>query len=183
MASDPPPDAIAAQPHGPAHVLIASRDQAYAHVLARTLLAQGMEALVWSRPWNELPVRDRLGWIDVLLVETEGLTDAEWDLLEAMREESPVTEVIAISSEPLLEDAVQALRAGAFSVLEYPVSSGQLVNEISKACARKRHGEQRLRQLGAEHLRGGGEARHDTAESPASLSPAGIDDDCERRKP
>jgi DNA-binding NtrC family response regulator len=43
------------------------------------------------------------------------------------------------------ETAVDALRNGVFSILTYPVTDGQLVNEITRACARKRHGEARLK--------------------------------------
>jgi DNA-binding NtrC family response regulator len=124
---------------------------------------------VWAPPvGDKLP---DLSSVDVLLVETYGLGEAQRELLDSLHEAAPLVEVVAISSDPGVEDAVQALRAGVFTVLEYPVSSDVIVTEVTLACERRRRAEQRIRQLGGEERWGGG----------ADQTPAADDGDGRRR--
>jgi DNA-binding NtrC family response regulator len=129
---------------GNIRVLVASRDPIYSRFLTERLVVEGIEV---ARPApllgsDSVPDPSR---IDVVLVETHGLDDAAWALIEAIREGAPLVEVIAISSGPLVDRAVQALRLGVFSILSYPVSDDQLTSEVKRACARKRRGEARLK--------------------------------------
>ena len=126
-------------------VLVTSGDSVYAKYLEERLEHEGMGVVRWSAdaPPN---LRDLAG-VDVVLVETHELGDAGWMLLEMVREQAPLTEIVVISSEPPVESAVQAFRSGVFAILPYPVSDVQLINAITSACRRKRHGEERMRNL------------------------------------
>ena len=126
---------------------MASHDPVYAACLEASLRARGMDA-VPAEP-RRMTTGDGLDLdsVDVLLLETWGLGDSEWALVERVRDRSPMTEIVAISSDPEVEGAVQALRSGVFAVLAYPVSDDQLVEAIAAACARKRRGEQRMKAL------------------------------------
>jgi DNA-binding NtrC family response regulator len=126
-------------------VLVTSRDAVYSRFLFERLAAEGMQVTRPSVPAGGLASVPDSSELDVVLVETHGLDDADWAVIELVRESAPLIEVIAISSGPLVDRAVQALRLGVFSILPYPVSDAQLVNEIALACARKRRGEARLK--------------------------------------
>jgi len=129
------------------HVLVASRDPIFARSIAASLESKGAEIHLWE--WHDAWSADepRLQGVDVLLVETRGLREEEWSLVERVRERSPMVEIVAISEDPLVESAVQALRSGVYTLLAYPVSDDQLLETITQATARKRRGEQRIRAL------------------------------------
>ena len=132
----------------PIRVLVASGDRVFADHLCTCLAAKHMAVTVWTASaGGRLP---DLARTDVLLVETYGLDEAQRDLLESLRDAAPLVEVVAISSDPAVEDVVQALRAGVFAVLEYPVSSDVIANEITRAGERKRRAELRIRELDGE---------------------------------
>jgi two-component system, NtrC family, sensor histidine kinase HydH len=126
-------------------VLVASPDPVYARFLAERLAAEGIAVVGAKAPAPGEPFELDATAIDVVLVETHELDDTVWAAVETARERAPLIEIVAISSGPLVDSAVEALRNGVFAFLTYPVSDVQLLNEITRACARKRRGEERLR--------------------------------------
>jgi len=136
---------VAAESYRNARVLLTSRDVVYARFLSERLAREGMHVQL-SGPTGVGPTTDLdPSQIDVVIVETHGLGEADWAMVELVRERAPLIEVIAISAGPLVDAAVEALRTGVFSILAYPVTDDQLVRDVSSACARKRRGEVRLR--------------------------------------
>lgn len=129
------------------HVLVATRDRVLARSLEAALEASGAEVRRWDESVASSPEAAQLEGVDVLLVETSGSREAEWALVERVRERSPMVEIVAISEDPLVESAVRALRDGVYTLLAYPVSDEQLLEAITQATARKRHGEQRIRAM------------------------------------
>ena len=128
-----------------ARVLLTSRDVVYARFLSERLAQEGMLVQL-SAPAGVGPTTDLdPSQLDVVIVETHGLGEAEWAMVELIRERAPLIEVIAISAGPLVDAAVEALRSGVFSILAYPVTDDQLVRDVTRACARKRRGETRLK--------------------------------------
>jgi DNA-binding NtrC family response regulator len=128
-------------------VLVASRDRVFARSLQGPLEARGAEVHLWEGPgdWSAdgaLPES-----IDVLLIETWGLGAPEWSLVEQVRDRSPMIEIVAISEDPVVGAAVEALRSGVYTLLPYPVSDAQLLEAIAEATSRKRRGEERIRDL------------------------------------
>ncbi len=130
-------------------VLVASPDRVFARSLEASLESKGAEVHLWEGPGAGPAGGPQLENVDVLLVETCGLREAEWSLVEQARERSPMLEIVAISDDPPVESAVQALRSGVYTLLAYPVSDDQLLEAIQEATARKRRGEQRIRALEA----------------------------------
>jgi DNA-binding NtrC family response regulator len=128
-------------------VLVASRDRVFARSLEASLESKGAEVHLWEGPGAWSAEGPQLEEVDVLLVETYGLREAEWSLVERARERSPMVEIVAISEDPLVEGAVQALRSGVYTLLAYPVSDDQLLEAITEATARKRRGEKRIKAL------------------------------------
>jgi DNA-binding NtrC family response regulator len=136
---------VAAESCRSERVLLTSRDVVYARFLSERLAREGMHVQL-SGPTGVGPTTDLdPSQIDVVIVETHGLAEADWAMVELVRERAPLIEVIAISAGPLLDAAVEALRTGVFSILAYPVTDDQLVRDVRSACARKRRGEVRLR--------------------------------------
>jgi DNA-binding NtrC family response regulator len=129
------------------NVLVASRDRVLARSLEATLASRGVKVRLWDGLGGWSAEEPQLQGVDVLLVETSELREAEWSLVERVRERSPMVEIVAISEDTMVEGAVQALRNGVYTLLAYPVSDEQLLEAIAQAAARKRRGEQRIRAL------------------------------------
>jgi DNA-binding NtrC family response regulator len=121
-----------------------SRDGVYSRFLAERLSREGMSVRLSAAAGDGAAAALDAAQIDVVIVETHGLGEPEWALVELVRERAPLIEIIAISAGPLVDSAVEALRSGVFSILPYPVTDDQLVGDVSRACARKRRGEARL---------------------------------------
>lgn len=126
---------------------MASRDRVLARSLEATLGSRGVKVSLWEGRGGWSAEEPQLQDVDVLLVETSGLREAEWSLVERVRERSPMVEIVAISEDSMVETAVQALRNGVYTLLAYPVSDEHLLEAIAQAAARKRRGEQRIRAL------------------------------------
>ena len=129
----------------PARVLLMSRDGVYSRFLAERLAREGMRVQLSAKPGTGVTAELDAAPIDVVIVETHGLGETDWALVELVRERAPLIEVIAISAGPLVDTAVEALRSGVFSILAYPVTDDQLARDVARACARKRRGEARLK--------------------------------------
>jgi DNA-binding NtrC family response regulator len=130
-------------------VLVAARDPAIARGLLEMLEAIGME-VHQGEPQGAVQGGADLATIDILLLETSAFGDAEWALVERVREGSPMVEIVAVSADLAVENAVTAVRAGVYTVLGAPVTPGALVAAIRSAHDRKRRGEQRIQVLNGE---------------------------------
>ena len=129
----------------PARVLLMSRDGVYSRFLAERRAREGMRVQLSEQPGTGVTAELDAAQIDVVIVETHGLGETDWALVELVRERAPLIEVIAISAGPLVDTAVEALRSGVFSILAYPVTDDLLARVVARACARKRRGEARLK--------------------------------------
>ncbi len=128
-------------------VLVASRDRVFARSLQASLQSKGAEVQLWDGQSASSAEGAQLEGVDVLLIETHGLGEADASLVERVRDRSPMIEIVAISEDPPVESAVQALRSGIYTLLAYPVSDGQILEAVGEATTRKRRGEQRIRAL------------------------------------
>jgi len=135
----------------PNRVLVASSDPVYAATVGDLLAAHGLEV-------HQLRVEGVDGdWpvpaaaVDVLLVEVPGLETAAWALAERLRRDAPLAEVVVVSADPVVEDAVLVLRSGAFAVLEPCVAGEQLVETVLAAATRKKRAEARIKELDHDH--------------------------------
>ena len=138
----------------PIRVVLACEDQAYADRLMEILSAQGVVVL------RSGDVDDQqLARADVLLMEIQDLGVGDRQLLTRIRSVAPLMEVVAISAEPMTQNAVRALRTGVFVVLPYPVSVEQLMNALTSARGRKSRAEKRMKQLNGKIRRRYGRAR------------------------
>ena len=58
--------------------------------------------------------------VDVLVVDTDALARAELEDLSRLRERWPLVEVVAVTGSLPVEEAVEALREGVFTILQHP---------------------------------------------------------------
>lgn len=132
-----------AAPNDPIRVAVLSADRVFADSLAVMLAGDGMTAL------RVIPATV-VGGLDVVVVESPGLGDPLWQAVEALHREDPLVEVVVVTSEPDVHDAVETVRSGAFTVLQYPVTGEELTEAVLAAGRRKRRATRRIDQIDHE---------------------------------
>ena len=141
MTSSTPP----ARPEDPIRVAVLSADRVFADSLAVTLAGEGLFAV-------RLAPAQAAGstGLDVVVVESSGLDDPLWRTAEALRLDDPLVELVVVTSEPDVHDAVETVRSGAYTVLQYPVSGEELAAAVVAAGRRKRRARRRINQIDHE---------------------------------
>jgi len=126
-------------------VAIASGDRVYRDSLAQPLRRHGFAV----RSFAPAGCADAsaLAGVDVLILDTDALTPADLESVRRLREGWPLVEVVAVTGSLPVEDAVEALRAGVFTVLQHPVADELLVTKITQAGSRHRRAKARLDEL------------------------------------
>jgi DNA-binding NtrC family response regulator len=79
--------------------------------------------------------------LDVVMPGQDGV-----DVLKAIKELEPLTEVMLLTGHADMDSAIQGLKLGAFDYLMKPTETGDLVAKIRKAYARKAEQEERIRR-------------------------------------
>jgi DNA-binding NtrC family response regulator len=148
-------------PDPPITVAVVSRDRVYLDSLSASLGRRGLVVRVFL-PAGEVPPTSLEG-VDVLVLDTDSLTASDLELATDLQRGHPLVEVVAIAGDSPVADAVKALRAGVFTVLQHPVADGTLVEVLIAAGRRHRHARERLAELN-----GAGDAPR----SPAHGEPA-----------
>src|SRR6201989_3004974 len=82
---------------------------------------------------------------DVVLTDLRMGTQDGIDVLRAIKDAQPMTEVIVMTAYGTIESAVEAMRLGAFDYIQKPFTEEELLVMISKAVeSRKLHGQVQL---------------------------------------
>lgn len=136
-----------ASDEGPIRVVVASSDRLYADTLTRLLERAGASVTRCAPAAPQAMVFEQIGHCDVLVVETDGGRDEELELVASVRAVSPLVEVIAISSEAKVPQAVRGFRSGLFAVMEHAAAARELTATVAAAARRKRRAERRIREL------------------------------------
>jgi DNA-binding NtrC family response regulator len=152
----------------PIKVLVVSRDRLFAAGLVDLLRVAGVDARACGAEQLDDLVRSgsvdgvqgggvcsegrsAAAFLDALVVEVDGLSEDQRQMLDRACRVAPLMEVISISTLPEVSDAVEACRSGVYAVLQYPVSSEEFIRAVVGAGRRKRRAELRMRQLESEH--------------------------------
>jgi len=133
------------RPQTPLTVAIASRDRVYRESLALPLRRIGFQV-------QELEIaancgRPGLTDIDVLVIDTDALSPTDLESINSLHLRWPLVEVVVVTGDLPVEEAVEALRAGFFTVLQHPVSDQLLVETIGQAGRRHHRARERLEEL------------------------------------
>lgn len=126
-------------------VAIASGDRVYRDSLALPLRRHGFVVCTVAQGGVAAPAA--LDGVDVLVVDTDALARAELEDLSRLRERWPLVEVVAVTGSLPVEEAVEALREGVFTILQHPVADELLVATIALAGQRHRRARARLDEL------------------------------------
>jgi len=132
-------------PSPPLTVAIASRDRVYRESLALPLRRFGI--LVHELGLDASCGRAELADVDVLVIDTDALSPADLESINGLHVRWPLVEVVAVTGDLPVEKAVEALRAGFFTVLQHPVADQLLVETISQAGRRHHRARARLEEL------------------------------------
>jgi len=129
-------------------LILVEDDPGYLALLTRLLERAGYDVLGLEsgeeamERFAESPVP--LVVTDLVMLDVDGIA-----LLKFIKEHSPETQVIAISGKGTIEQAVEAMREGAFDFLVKPIAEGRLESLVS-SCFEARQGREN-----GEHLPSG----------------------------
>jgi DNA-binding NtrC family response regulator len=129
----------------PLTVAVASRDRVYRDSLSAPLRRRGfgVRTLDLTTPLGPVELDD----IDVLVVDTDALTSTDLEIIAGLQTRFPLVEVVEVTGSLPVEEAVDALRSGVFTVLQHPVADDLLVETIAQAGRRHLRARARLEEL------------------------------------
>ena len=159
-------------------VLVVDDDQAIREALTRTLEKLGYGVAVAADGQEGLD-RLRQGGIHILLVDLKMPKVSGQELLKAAKTIAPDVEVIVITGHGTVEDAVEAMKEGAYDFITKPFKRVQLEKTITKAAEKQglvlqnRDLQQRLDALqGAGQIVGGSPAMLRTLDLVTQVAPS-----------
>jgi DNA-binding NtrC family response regulator len=128
-------------------VLIADDEDNLRATLARGLRAEGHE-VVEARDGVEAVSRLHRGGVDAVLLDLSMPRMDGFGVLEALAEEQNAPPVVVLTAHASLDNAVRAVRAGAFDFLEKPPSIDAVILRLTRAmeAARREAGRQEERR-------------------------------------
>jgi DNA-binding NtrC family response regulator len=119
-----------------ATVLVVDDEAANVNSLERIFKREGMRVLTASRAKQALELarshRIEVVVSDLMMPGVSGL-----ELLKALKQASPATEVVLMTAYGTVENAVQAMREGAYDFVEKPLKRMQIVKTVRKAAERQ----------------------------------------------
>lgn len=155
----------------PLTVAIASRDRVYRDSLSTPLRRRGLEVIELDPMTSDADVE--LSSVDVLIIDTDALSPDDLEKVSRLHARWPLVEIVAVSGDLPIEEAVEALRSGFFTVLQHPVADDQLVETIVQAGRRHQRAKARFEELDRTSYsteRGPAGTAEDRAETPSEES-------------
>ncbi len=121
---------------GPIRVLVVDDDQAVREALGRTLEKLGFEVAMAADGQAGLD-RLREGGVHILLADLKMPRLSGQELLRAAKAIAPDVEVIVVTGHGTIEDAVEAMKEGAYDFITKPFKRVQLEKTIKKAAEKQ----------------------------------------------
>ncbi len=132
-----------------ARILLVDDEANLRATLARTLRAEGYDVLE-ARDGVEAISRLRRGGVDAVLLDLAMPRIDGFGVLEHLAGEEGAPPVIVLTAHASLENAVRAVKAGAFDFLEKPPSAEEVLLRLARALEGGRARAERLAGPGAE---------------------------------
>jgi two-component system response regulator HydG len=148
---------------------VASLEKIFVREAMRVLTADGARAAIEQLRRHRVQVV----LTDLMMPGTSGL-----ELLRAVKEVSPDTEVVLMTAYATVETAVQAMREGAYDFVEKPLKRVQIVKSVRKAAERNqllaenRSLRQELRRLSRREIVGQSPALRRVLEVATQAAPS-----------
>jgi two-component system, OmpR family, response regulator CpxR len=132
-------------------VLLVDDEEQFVDVLAQRLEGRGFQVNTAFNGDDALAFVEEhdvdVVILDVLMPGRNGV-----DTLQEIKRVRPITEVIMLTGHATVETAIQGMKLGAYDYLMKPTDTAELVDKITKAQARKKEQEDRIRQAEVERL-------------------------------
>src|SRR5512146_276953 len=122
--------------HATIRVLVVDDDHAIREALSRTLEKLGYEVVLAEDGQVGLD-RLREGGIHILLADLQMPRVSGQELLKAVKALAPDVEVIVITGHGTVEDAVEAMKEGAYDFITKPFKRVQLERTIRRAAEKQ----------------------------------------------
>lgn len=107
------------------HILVVDDEPSICRMVAKVLKSEGYEPIICTHPREALTVAERetfnFAFIDIKLPEMNGL-----DLAEKLKDLNPLLEVVFMTGYGTIENAVQAIKVGAYDFLRKPFNINEL---------------------------------------------------------
>ncbi len=117
-------------------LLVVDDDASNAESLQRIFAKEGMRVLVAANARDALDVV-RTRHVQVVLTDLRMPGPSGADLLRAIKELSPDAEVVLMTAYGTVENAVRAMRDGAYDFVEKPLKRASIVKSVRKAAERQ----------------------------------------------
>jgi DNA-binding NtrC family response regulator len=126
------------------HFLIVDDEKLFVETIAERLRERGFPVDCAFSASEALQQLENSGTIDVVVLDvqmpdTNGLT-----LLETLKRNYPLIEVLMLTGHAAVHSAVDALKAGAFDYLTKPCDLDELISKAKQAMARKKEREAKV---------------------------------------
>jgi len=122
------------------HILVVDDDPSIGGLLTQRLQAEGYHPVICTHPKDAVTISERetfaLAFVDINLPDMSGL-----DLTSKLKELNPLCEVVFITGYGSFDNAVQAIKSGAYDYLRKPLSIGEF-----KLCLKRFQERQALRE-------------------------------------
>lgn len=119
-----------------ARILIADSDMIFAHALGDDFRNRGWEVEVVEDGRGVL-ARLNVKYYDVLVLDGGGIEGRGLEFLRALRAHGIQVAVVMVSASAAIEEAVQAIKAGAQEFLKKPIETGRLSYLIARVLERR----------------------------------------------
>jgi DNA-binding NtrC family response regulator len=129
----------------PVTVAIATRDRVYRDSLSTPLRRRGLRVIELDPAAPD--AQRELEAVDVLIIDTDALSPLDLENVSRLHARWPLVEIVAVSGDLPIEEAVEALRSGFFTVLQHPVADDRLAETIIQAGRRHQRARTRLEEL------------------------------------
>lgn len=132
-------------------VLVVDDEKVYCETVGERLRARNLEVFTAfnGEEAQELVSREE---IDVVLLDMVMPGGGGIETLKTVKRSRPLVEVIVITGQAAVDNAIQAMELGAFYYLTKPVDTNKLLATIATAVRRKAEHEARIRQAEIERL-------------------------------
>ena len=119
------------------HILLVDDDQSILEVMKMRLELMGYKVSPFSDPEDAYETFKKEGGFDLLLTDQKmaGLTGQE--LMELCLKEDPTLQTIIFTAYGTIEQAVQAVKAGAYSFITKPINHDELTVQIEQAIEKR----------------------------------------------
>ncbi|REJ71458.1 MAG: sigma-54-dependent Fis family transcriptional regulator [Planctomycetota bacterium] len=127
---------LSSQPHGKLRVLFVDDEAPIRQVMQKELARMGHDALICEDGQVAVKALEEQTF-DAAIIDLKmpGLTG--WDVIDHLQEAAPETEIIISTGHGSLDDAIQALRRGAYDFLTKPTKLVEVQNVLQQIAEKK----------------------------------------------